>query len=73
MALAQGARAAVATAAGSQGGGSLLDDYLLSLPAMMFGEGFLTGGTLAVLATYRPQWVATFDDDFYLRDGSPPS
>lgn len=73
MALAQGARAAVATAAGAAGGGSLLGDYLLSLPAMMFGEGFLTGGALAILATYRPQWVATFDDDFYLREGSPPS
>lgn len=69
MALAQGGRAAVAALAGAEGAGSLLGDYLLSLPAMMFGEGFLTGGALAILATYRPQWVATFDDDFYLRSG----
>jgi uncharacterized membrane protein len=72
MALAQGARGAIAALAGSDGAGSSLGDYLLSLPAMMFGEGFLTGGALAVLATYRPQWVATFDDDFYLRGGAPP-
>jgi uncharacterized membrane protein len=69
MALAQGGRAAVAALAGGDGTGSLLDDYLLSLPAMMFGEGFFTGGALAILATWRPQWVATFDDDFYLRGG----
>lgn len=72
MALAQGVRALVAAAAGVEGAGSLLGDYLLSLPAMMFGEGFLTGGALAILATYRPQWVATFDDDFYLRGDRPP-
>lgn len=72
LALAQVGRALVAAAVGADGGGSLLGDYLLSLPAMMFGEGFFTGGALAILATWRPQWVATFDDDFYLRGGRSP-
>lgn len=70
MALAQGARAAVATLAGAAGTGSAPGDYVLSLPAMMFAEGFFTGGALAVLVTWRPQWVATFDDEFYLKGGS---
>jgi len=30
---------------------------------MMFGEGFFTGATLSTLATWRPRWVAIFDDD----------
>lgn len=72
LALAQAGRALVAALVGADGAGSLLDDYLLSLPAMMFGEGFFTGGALAILATWRPQWVATFDDGFYLRGDRPP-
>jgi uncharacterized membrane protein len=53
----------------------LAENYLLTLPAMMFGEAFLSGGTLAILISYRPDWVATFDDRFYLgrnRDQRPP-
>ena len=40
--------------------------YLVSAPLMMFGEAFLTGGTLALLVAYRPQWVASFDDRKWL-------
>lgn len=65
----QAAKAMVLLALGIGDGDSLATHYLLTLPAMMFGEGFLTGGALAILATYRPQWVATFEDDFYLRGG----
>lgn len=72
LALAQAGRGLVAALVGADGAGSQLRDYLLSLPAMMFGEGFFTGGALAILATWRPQWVATFDDDFYLRGGGTP-
>lgn len=63
-------RAAVLLGLGVGSTDSLSAFYLLTLPAMMFGEGFFTGGALAILATWRPAWVATFDDDFYLRDGS---
>ncbi len=37
--------------------------YLLYLA---FGEGTLTGMALTLAVVYRPQWVATFDDAFYL-------
>lgn len=63
------AKAAVLLALGIGDGDSLATHYLLTLPAMMFGEGFLTGGALTLLATWRPRWVATFDDDYYLRGG----
>lgn len=43
------------------------ESFVLTLPAMMFAEGFLAGGALTIFAMYRPRWVATFDDDFYLR------
>ncbi len=67
----QMAKAGVLLALGIGDGDSLGTHYLLTLPAMMFGEGFLTGGALTVLASLRPRWVATFDDDFYLRGGPP--
>jgi uncharacterized membrane protein len=34
---------------------------------MMFGEAFLSGGALALMVAYRPQWLASFDDARYLR------
>ncbi len=40
--------------------------YLLYLA---FGEGTLTGMVLTLAVVYRPQWVATFDDAFYLHSG----
>jgi len=42
-------------------------NYLATMPAMMFSEGFLAGGTMTILSMYRPRWVATFDDAFYLQ------
>jgi uncharacterized membrane protein len=47
----------------------IVANYLVPVPAMMFGEGFLTGGAAAILAAYRPRWIAMFDDGFYL---TPP-
>lgn len=44
-----------------------IEHYLIAAPLMMFGEAFFTGGTLAILVVYRPQWVASFDDARYLR------
>ncbi|WP_411834066.1 energy-coupling factor ABC transporter permease [Pseudoxanthomonas mexicana] len=40
--------------------------YLIATPLMMFGEGFLSGGTMALVVVYRPQWCASFDDARYL-------
>ena len=41
--------------------------YLAATPPMMFGEGFLCGGTMALIVVYRPHWCSTFDDARYLR------
>jgi uncharacterized membrane protein len=47
--------------------------YLISAVPMMFGEGFLSGGAMALVVVYRPQWCATFDDQRYLcPPGDPP-
>ena len=45
-------------------------NFLISAPLMMFGEAFFTGGAMALMVAYRPQWVASFDDDVYLK---PPA
>ena len=44
----------------------LHDSLLLTIPAMMFAEGFTTGALLTLFVAYRPQWVATFHDADYL-------
>jgi len=41
-------------------------DYVPYLLYLAFGEGTLTGMLLTLAVVYRPQWVATFDDGFYL-------
>jgi uncharacterized membrane protein len=41
-------------------------DYLLFIPLLMFGEAFLNGMTMTLLVAYRPQWVSTFYDRWYL-------
>lgn len=43
-------------------------DRLVAVPLMMFGEAFFTGGAIAILIVYRPEWVASFDDRRYLRN-----
>jgi uncharacterized membrane protein len=45
-------------------------DYVPYLLYLAFGEGTLTGMMLTLAVVYRPQWVATFDDAFYLGRGS---
>jgi uncharacterized membrane protein len=34
----------------------------------MFGEDFVNGGAMALLVVYRPHWVSTFHNLWYLRD-----
>jgi uncharacterized membrane protein len=43
--------------------------YVISAPLMVFGEAFLTGGALALMVAYRPQWVASFEDARWLKSG----
>jgi uncharacterized membrane protein len=46
---------------------TLLNNFLLILPLLMFGEGFLNGAALSLVVAYRPAWVATFHDRWYLQ------
>jgi uncharacterized membrane protein len=41
-------------------------DYLMFIPLLMFGEGFLNGMAMTLLVAYRPRWVSTFHDRWYL-------
>jgi uncharacterized membrane protein len=45
-----------------------LHQYLLLYVPLSYPEAFLTGGIISILVIYRPQWVATFDDNRYLKD-----
>ncbi|OHX14400.1 energy-coupling factor ABC transporter permease [Chromobacterium sphagni] len=47
---------------------ALLDDALPYYFLLSWSEAFTTGLLLAVLIVYKPQWVATFDDGYYLGD-----
>ncbi|MDO5609168.1 MAG: energy-coupling factor ABC transporter permease [Pseudomonadota bacterium] len=40
--------------------------YLLAAVPLSFGEAFFTGGVMALVVVYRPQWCASFDDARYL-------
>ena len=65
--LAGGASAWLQYAAGVQTANSIVNDFLIILPMLMFGEGFINGGVMSLVVAYRPQWVATFHDRWYLR------
>ena len=45
---------------------TLGENFLLTVPALMFPEGFATGALLTMFVAYRPRWVATFHDASYL-------
>lgn len=64
--VAQLGKAAVVWAVGLAAAERAVENFVLTLPAMMFAEAFLTGGTLIVLVSWRPRWVATFHDARYL-------
>lgn len=46
----------------------LVHDYLPYLPLVMLPEAVLNGMILTALVALKPEWVATFDDDFYIRN-----
>lgn len=41
-------------------------DYLQVIPLLMFGEAFLNGMLMVLLVAYKPRWVSTFHDRWYL-------
>lgn len=42
--------------------------FLQLTPLLVFPEGFLNGGLMAVLVIYRPDWVMGYNQELYLRD-----
>lgn len=54
--------------AGVQPAGTIVSNFLLIIPMLMFGEGFINGGVMSLVVAYKPQWVATFHDRWYLKD-----
>lgn len=42
-------------------------NYLQVIPLLMFGEAFLNGMIMILLVAYKPRWVATFHDRWYLQ------
>ena len=65
--LAGAASAGLQYAAGVQPAGSIVRNFLQILPLLMFGEAFINGGTMTLIVAYRPQWVATFHDNWYVK------
>ncbi len=41
-------------------------DYLQVIPLLMFGEAFLNGMLMVLLVAYKPRWVSSFHDRWYL-------
>jgi uncharacterized membrane protein len=46
---------------------SAIDDSLLYLVYLAFGEATISGMLMTLFVVYRPSWVATFDDGRYLQ------
>jgi uncharacterized membrane protein len=53
-------------AAEVQSAASLMRNFVQILPLLMFGEAFINGGTMTLVVAYRPHWVATFHDNWYV-------
>lgn len=62
------ASAGIQHMAAVQSADQIVDSFLWILPLLMFGEGFLNGGAMTLLVIYRPHWVATFHDRWYLKN-----
>lgn len=41
-------------------------NYLLLIPLLLFSEGMLNGMTIMILVVYKPLWVYTYQDKYYL-------
>jgi len=42
------------------------ENYLILTPLMLFPEAMLNGMTMTLMVIYKPDWVYTFHDKFYL-------
>ncbi|MDF2179818.1 energy-coupling factor ABC transporter permease [Aliiglaciecola sp. CAU 1673] len=47
---------------------TVMDNYLVLIPLLLFPEAMLNGMTMTLLIIYRPAWVYTFYDKFYFKD-----
>jgi uncharacterized membrane protein len=47
---------------------TIQDNYLILTTLMLFPEGMLNGMTMTLFIIYKPQWVYTFHDKYYLKD-----
>lgn len=45
---------------------TLVDNYLVLIPLLLFPEALLNGMTMTLGVVYRPEWIATFYDNQYL-------
>ncbi|MFA3792066.1 energy-coupling factor ABC transporter permease [Aliiglaciecola sp. SL4] len=45
---------------------TIYDSYLLLIPLLLMSEGMLNGWTMTILVIYKPTWVYTFYDKYYL-------
>lgn len=43
-----------------------MDNFVILIPLMLFPEGLLNGMTITLLVIYKPEWVYTFHDKFYI-------
>lgn len=61
------ASAGVQYLSGVQPDDTISPNFIQILPLLMFGEGFINGGVITLVVAYRPQWIATFYDRWYLK------
>jgi len=45
----------------------VFDNYILLTPLLVFPEALLNGMAITILVIYKPSWVYTFHDKFYLQ------
>lgn len=45
---------------------TIKDNYLILIPLLLFPEGLLNGMSMTMLILYKPHWVYTFHDKFYI-------
>lgn len=45
---------------------TIKDNYLILVPLLLFPEGLLNGMSMIMLVIYRPKWVYTYHDKYYL-------
>jgi uncharacterized membrane protein len=47
--------------------------WIMALIVLSFSEGSMSGMLLAIFLIYRPAWVPTYDESFYLDQKNPRS